>query len=54
MERFNIDCPCKRIKCERYGKCEECREHHRLKKKSSPYCEKLLKKAERKERHDKV
>jgi hypothetical protein len=32
-------CPCVRKKCERYGKCEECIEHHKHHKKySQPYC----------------
>jgi hypothetical protein len=30
-------CPCKRVKCIRYGKCEECRIHHRDKK-NPEYC----------------
>lgn len=25
---INVDCPCKRTKCERHGDCEACREHH--------------------------
>lgn len=44
------DCPCKRIKCERHGQCEACREHHMLKKKTLPYCERLKEKVVRKER----
>lgn len=32
-------CPCKRIKCERHGNCEECIEHHKEKEtKYEPYC----------------
>ena len=30
------DCPCKRINCQRHGKCEECREHHKFKEKRFP------------------
>ena len=25
---INENCPCKRKKCERHGKCDECRKHH--------------------------
>ena len=33
-------CPCVRKKCERYGKCEECIEHHKTHKKYPlPYCQ---------------
>ena len=46
------ECPCKRIKCERHGKCEECHNHHAIKK-SPPYCEKLAKKEERQKRKQK-
>ncbi|MCB6202041.1 hypothetical protein [Extibacter muris] len=28
MEEINKDCPCKRVKCERHGRCDACREHH--------------------------
>lgn len=35
---ININCPCKRKKCERYGDCEACRAHHKDKK-HPPYCE---------------
>lgn len=36
----NNECPCKRTKCERFGKCIECREHHlSMKKLKLPACE---------------
>ena len=28
MRMDNINCPCKRTKCERYGNCDTCRAHH--------------------------
>lgn len=30
-------CTCKRVRCERHGKCAKCIEHHNMKK-SPPYC----------------
>ena len=37
---FSQNCPCVRKKCSRFGKCEECREHHlKHKKYRVPYCE---------------
>ena len=47
MEKNNINCPCKRIKCERYGNCDECREHHNNKK-SLIFCDRIKKKERRK------
>lgn len=38
------DCPCKRTKCERHGKCAECIEHHRTKR-YPPACERANKKS---------
>lgn len=43
----NINCPCKRTKCERYGNCNACREHHNDKK-SLTFCDRLKKKEQRK------
>lgn len=43
----NIDCTCKRTKCERYGNCDACREHHKNKK-SFAFCDRLKKKEQRK------
>ena len=43
----NKNCPCKRIKCERYGNCNACREHHKNKK-SLTFCDRLKKKEQRK------
>lgn len=34
------ECNCKRTKCERFGKCDECLAHHKEKGKP-PFCEKL-------------
>jgi len=31
-------CPCKKKDCERFGKCEECINHHNMHKKYAPYC----------------
>jgi len=38
MENGLEICTCKRVKCERYGKCAECMEHHKTKKHNEPYC----------------
>ena len=36
----NENCPCKKKKCERHGKCDECRKHHTSSKHQRPvYCE---------------
>ncbi|MGN1167331.1 MAG: hypothetical protein ACI4S2_12990 [Lachnospiraceae bacterium] len=38
---INENCPCKRKKCERHGKCDECRTHHAESKRQRPVaCEK--------------
>ena len=38
---INENCPCKKEKCERHGKCDECREYHAASKRQRPvYCEK--------------
>ncbi len=38
---INENCPCKRKKCERHGKCDECRKHHAESERQRPvYCEK--------------
>lgn len=35
------NCPCKRKRCERHGKCDECREHHAASRRGRPVaCEK--------------
>lgn len=51
----NIDCPCKRTKCERHGNCAACREHHHDKNSKKPLtrCEKLKKKEEKREDREK-
>ncbi|MBS5933380.1 MAG: hypothetical protein KIC94_10965 [Clostridiales bacterium] len=39
------NCPCKRIKCERHGKCVECIAHHKEREtKYEPYCMRKSKK----------
>lgn len=43
MGMDNINCPCKRTKCERYGNCDACREHHKNLK-SSPWCDRQKRK----------
>ena len=44
-----IKCPCKSLKCERYGDCEACMAHHHApKKKLLTACERLRAKEERK------
>lgn len=40
LENGTDTCTCKRIKCERHGKCAECMEHHE-KKKHPPYCKRV-------------
>ena len=46
-----IECPGKRVKCERYGNCDECKKYHHNKNssKSLTRCEKLKKKEQKKE-----
>lgn len=42
-------CPCARVNCPRHGDCDACREHHHTsKRKLLTYCEKLERKALRK------
>ena len=41
------DCPCKRLRCERHGRCAECRSYHAERKKSTPACERESERAER-------
>ncbi|WP_255883845.1 MULTISPECIES: hypothetical protein [unclassified Ruminococcus] len=47
MQKLNPGCPCKRIKCERHGNCEECKKQHALKKKYLPACERIKQKEQR-------
>lgn len=53
MMTENKNCPCKR-KCERHGKCTECRKHHaQFKKPFSVACERIGKtKREKKTPHE--
>lgn len=38
------ECPCKKKKCERHGRCAECREHHANSKRQRPVaCERTKK-----------
>lgn len=46
-DNLKIDCPCKRKKCERYGDCAACREHH-AGEKFLTACDRLLAKREKK------
>ena len=40
---INENCPCKKQKCERYGKCDECRKYHAELKRQRPVaCEKEI------------
>lgn len=42
-ENEEINCPCKRLKCERHGDCNACRAYHNSsisKRKLFPACEK--------------
>ncbi|MDD6991992.1 MAG: hypothetical protein PUI48_09220 [Oscillospiraceae bacterium] len=39
----NENCPCKKKKCERHGKCDECRNYHANSKRQRP-CEREKKK----------
>lgn len=48
MEHERMDCPCKRVKCERHGNCDACKEHHSVKKKYPPACERIRLKEEKK------
>ena len=42
LENGLEECNCKRKKCERHGKCQECMNHHQTKKHPSPpYCKRL-------------
>lgn len=37
---MNENCPCKKKKCIRHGKCDECKKHHAESKARMPvYCE---------------
>lgn len=43
MKNDLIRCPCKRIKCERYGNCAACKQHHHApNKKLLPACERIV------------
>lgn len=45
-----MDCPCKRVQCERHGNCAACTEHHHAPgKKLLTACERIKAKEERKE-----
>ena len=47
VKEDEINCPCKRIKCERHGDCKACREHHNAKKrKVIPACDRKRAKEE--------
>lgn len=40
-------CTCKRTKCKRFAKCDECIAHHKDKK-NPPYCKRVFKDIETK------
>ncbi|MGN0808553.1 MAG: hypothetical protein ACI4NQ_01140 [Christensenellales bacterium] len=41
---INENCPCKKKKCDRHGKCDECRKHHAESKRQMPVaCERRKK-----------
>ncbi len=45
LENGLVECNCKKKKCERHGKCEECITYHQTKKHPSPpYCKRKEKK----------
>lgn len=49
MDTKNLDCPCKRTKCERYRNCNACKTHHHSSKhKLLTICERLKLKENRK------
>lgn len=49
MVNKKIDCPCKRIQCERHGDCAACMAHHHAPgKKLLAACERIAAKEERK------
>lgn len=42
VENGSDKCSCKRTKCERFGKCNECIDHHRqYKRYPLPYCKRV-------------
>lgn len=43
------DCPCKKVKCERHGKCDECRAHHEQSGRPRP-CERASDRTKRRKR----
>lgn len=45
---YMVECPCKRLKCERHGDCAACREHHNsFKRKMNVACDRLKIKREK-------
>ncbi len=54
MEYKDDNCPCKRIKCERYGDCVACKEHHHTSERTPlTACERIMVKKEGKHRRAK-
>ena len=47
---IKTDCPCKRTKCSRHGRCDECRAYHASDKRNVPACDRLAAKKARAER----
>lgn len=54
MGERNELCPCKRKSCEWHGKCEECREHHKMDTRYPPYCDKIKEKAKNRVANNRV
>lgn len=46
MQNKKINCPCKRIHCQRHGNCIACKEYHHTDSKVLTTCERLNKKVE--------
>lgn len=44
------DCPCKRKRCSRHGRCFLCREHHRSDKQDDVFCKRLSREEKREKR----
>lgn len=46
MQNKKINCPCKRIHCQRHGNCIACKEYHHTDSKALTACERLSKKVD--------
>ncbi len=52
LENGKEVCNCKIKDCPRFGKCEQCMEHHRLYKKHPPYCKRAGRQVKKKKQSD--